>query len=207
MKLILSLIAFTFLTPFFVFSQSNSLARNIELYDQVVNKTFDELENQLVLAGRDNLYEVNLGDALDGDDYLLAKMRQRFNSYNMVYESDYDSVFADIIIDSIKLKTRYKNISTSKVLGDKTVDRVIYVSYNVKLVRKDDNEVLYSENVKDSLTDNFKLDDLNKVEIGQYDFLKGELPDESFLSRYLLPVVLVGVSAVTIVLFFVIRSN
>ena len=206
MKLILSLIAFTFLIPFFVFSQS-SLVRNIEVYDNIVNKTFDELENRIVLAGSDNLYEVNLGDALDGDDYILTKLRQRFNRYNMVYGSGYDSVFADVRIDSIKLNTRYKNISTSKVLGDKTVDREISVSYYVSLVRKDDGTVLYSEKITESSKDNFKLDDLNRVESGNYGFLKGSLPEESFMGKYLLPIVLLGASVITIVLFFVIRSE
>ena len=112
-----------------------------------------------------------------------------------------------VIIDSIKLKTRYKKIRTSKILGDKVVDREILLSYHVILKRKDNGEVLYSDNVKESFNDNFKLDDLNRAESGQYSFLKGELPDEGFMGKYLLPIVLLGVSAVTIVLFFVIRSE
>ena len=95
MKLILTLIAFTFLNPFFVFSQNNSLTRNIEIYDQLSYKSFAELENRMVLAGKDNIYEINLDDAGDGDDYLLTRLRQRLNNYNAVYEGNYDSVFAD----------------------------------------------------------------------------------------------------------------
>jgi hypothetical protein len=207
MKLFLTLIVFTFLTPFFVHSQSNIFKRNIEIFDLIVSKSFDELENRIIIAGKENIFEVNLEDFKDSDDYLLMKLRQRLNGYNMVYENDYDSVFAEIKIDSIKLKTRYKKISTSKVLGDKTVDREIGISYLVTLTRKDNNEILYSNRFDESLEDSFLLDDLNKVESGQYEFLKGELPDEGFMSRYLLPIVLVGVSAVTIILFFAIRSE
>lgn len=207
MKLILTLIALTFLTPFFVFSQSNSPKRNIEIYDQLSFKSFDELENRIVLAGKENIFSIDLVDMKDSDDYLLMKLRQRLNEYNVVYETDIDSVFADIKIDNIKLSTRYRKIGTSKVLGDKTVDREISMSYDVTLIRKDNGEVLYSEHITDSFSDNFKLDDLNRMESGDYEFLKAKLPEEGFLSRYLLPIVLLGVSAATIVLFFVIRSE
>jgi hypothetical protein len=206
MKLILTLIAFIFLTPFFVFSQS-SIKRNIEIYDQLSFKSFDELENRIVLAGKENVYEINLVDTKDSDDYLLTKLRQRLNQYNVVYATDIDSVFAEVMVDDIKLKTRYKKIGTSKVLGDKTVDREITVSYNVVLKRKDNGEILYSERVSESFEDNFKIDDLSRVESGGYEFLSAQLPEEGFLSKYLLPIVLLGVSAVTIVLFFVIRSE
>lgn len=207
MKLILTLIALTFLTPFFVFSQSNSPKRNIEIYDQLSFKSFDELENRIVLAGKENVFSIDLADANDSDDYLLMKLRQRLNAYNVVYETDIDSVFADIKIDNIKLQTLYKKIGTSKILGDKTVDREIAISYNVTLVRKDNGEILYTERITDSFSDSFKLDELNRIESGEYEFVRARLPEEGFLSKYLLPVVLLGVSAVTIILFFVIRSE
>lgn len=207
MKLILTLIALTFLTPFFVFSQSNSPKRNIEIYDELSFNSFGELEDRIVLAGKENVFSADLTDMGDSDDYLLRKLRQRLSSYNVVYETDIDSVFADIEIDNIKLNTRYKKIGTSKILGDKTVDREISVSYDVRLIRKDNGEVLYTERISDSFSDSFKLDDLNRMESGEYEFLKAKLPEEGFLSRYLLPIVLLGVSAATIILFFVIRSE
>jgi hypothetical protein len=207
MKLILTLIALTFLTPFFVFSQNNSPKRNIEIYDQLSFNSFDELENRIVLAGKENVFSINLVDTKDSDDYLLMKLRQRLNAYNVVYETDIDSVFADIKIDNIKLQTLYKKIGTSKIFGDKTVDREIAISYNVTLVRKDNGEILYTERIADSFSDSFNLDELNRMESGEYEFVRAPLPEEGFLSKYLLPVVLLGVSAVTIILFFVIRSE
>lgn len=207
MKLILTLIALTFLTPFFVFPQGNSPKRNIEIYDQLSYKSFDELENRIVLAGKENVFSIDLVDTKDSDDYLLMKLRQRLNAYNIVYETDIDSVFADIKIDNIKLQTLYKKIGTSKIFGDKTVDREIAISYNVTLVRKENGEILYTERITDSFSDSFNLDELNRMESGEYEFVRARLPEEGFLSKYLLPVVLLGVSAVTIILFFVIRSE
>jgi len=207
MKLILTLIALTFLTPFFVFSQSNFPKRNIGIYDQLSFSSFDELENRIVLAGKENVFSIDLVDANDSDEYLLMKLRQRLNSYNVVYETDIDSVFADIKIDNIKLQTLYKKIGTSKIFGDKTVDREIAISYNVTLTRKDNGEILYTERITDSFSDSFRLDELNRMESGEYEFVRARLPEEGFLSKYLLPVVLLGVSAVTIILFFVIRSE
>lgn len=207
MKFILTIIAFIVFTPFFVFSQNSRLERNIEIFDRIVDKSFTDLENRMIIAGKDKVYQINLSDHSDSDDYLLEKLKRRFSGFNAVYETGFDSVFANVVIDDITLKTRYKNISTSKVLGDKTVDRVVTVTYNVKLIQAQTNEILLSERFNESYEDSFKLDELARVESDQYSFLMAELPSEGFFSKYLLPAVLIGASAATIILFFLIRSE
>ncbi|HLT23679.1 MAG TPA: hypothetical protein VK004_01010 [Ignavibacteria bacterium] len=207
MKFILTLIAFIFFTPFFVFSQNNRLERNIEIFDRIIDKSFTELENRMIVAGKDKVFQINLSGPSDSDDYILEKLRRRLSGFNVIYETNYDSVFANVFIDSIKLKTRYRDINTSKVLGDKMVDRVVSVAYNVRLVQVINDEVLLSERFNESYEDSFKLDELSRVESDQYSFLKAELPSEGFFSKYLLPTVLIGASAATIILFFLIRSE
>lgn len=207
MKFILTLIVFTFCVPFFVYSQNSRLERNIEIYDRIIDKSLNELESRMIVAGKEKVFQVNVSDQTDADEYMLEKLRRRFSGFNVVYETSYDSVFANIIIDSIRLKTRYRDINTSKVLGDKMVDRVVSVAYNVKLVRAGNDEVLLSERFNESYEDSFKLDEVTRVESDQYSFLRAELPSEGFLSKYLLPAVLIAASAATIILFFLIRSE
>ena len=194
--------------PFFVYSQSsNTPVRNLEIFDRIVDSSFNELQDRLVLAGSDKIFALKIDDANDMDDYIIEKLRRKLSGFNVIYETRYDSVFADIKIDSVLLLAKYNKISTRNVLGDKMLDREIDVKYHISLVEKDNGKVLYEENFDESFSDSFRLDDKSRVETGGYRFLKANIPNEGFLSKYLLPTVLLAVSAVTIVLFFVIRSD
>ncbi len=156
---IAGIIVINLIHPFFVFSQSNNTpVRNLEIFDRIVDSSFNELEDRLVLAGREKIYALKIDDANDMDDYIIEKLRRKISRFNVIYETSYDSVFADIKIDSVLLKTVYNKISTRNVLGDKMLDREIAVQYHISLIERENGNVLYEENFDETFSDSFRLE-------------------------------------------------
>jgi hypothetical protein len=111
-----------------------------------------------------------------------------------------------VSVENIKLSANYIKIFGS-VFKNRKVEREIRISFVNKIKQKNSEDVLFNEKVTGVNTDDFLLDNLESVERGDYGFLKGTLPERSFLEKAVIPGVVILASAVTIVLFFVIRSK
>jgi hypothetical protein len=197
-------IVFLWLPP--VFGQQTEPVTNIDIISRVVENDLNELENRLVLNGREKIYGLRLNNS-DELNFLSLKLRQRFNNYNLVISEKPDSVDAEIIFDNIRIKTRYLGYNTENIAGDKSVKRQVTVAYTLKLVDGTGTAVLYTQDFIKTYTDTFKLDDLERVENRAYNFGYDRLPREGFISRYLAPALIIIASAAAVVLFFTIRSS
>lgn len=68
-----------------------------------------------------------------------------------------------------------------------------------------DKSILKNFNI--SLKDTVKVDEIERLENRSYPFTHGEIPAEPFFSSLLEPIVAVGAAAITIILFFSVRSK
>lgn len=179
---------------------------NQEIYSKLIDKNLEKLENQLVILGKDKIFSLIIIGSDELRDYIYTKVRQRLYDYRIISEKD--SVSADYVvsIEDVELQAKYVRVFGS-VFKNRKVEREIRISFLNKIKQKNSENVLFSEKVSDVYTDDFQLDNLESVERGDYSFLKGKLPESSFFDKAVIPGIVILASAVTIVLFFIIRSK
>jgi hypothetical protein len=182
------------------------LRTNQEIYSKLMDKNLEKLENQLVIFGKDKIFCLVISGVEEIREFIYTKFRQKLYNYKIISEKD--SVSADYLvsIEDIELKTKYIRIFGS-VFKNRKVEREIKISFVNKIKQKNSEDVLFKEEISDKKIDDFLLDNQESVERGDYGFLKGTLPERSFLDKAVIPGVVILASAITIVLFFVIRSK
>jgi hypothetical protein len=179
---------------------------NQDIYSRLMDRNLEKLENQLVILGKDKIFCLVINGSDEIREYFFTKVRQRLYNYKIISEKD--SVSADYLVsfEDIELKTKYIRIFGS-IFKNKNVEREIKISFVNKIKQKKSEDVLFKEEISDKNIDDFLLDNQESVERGDYSFLKGTLPERSFLEKAVIPGVVILASAITIVLFFVIRSK
>ncbi len=106
----------------------------------------------------------------------------------------------NFVIDNCNVQ--YNQPERNGLFGDYFSERKINVSGNYFISA---GSVLKNFNI--SLIDSVKVDDIEKLENRSYPFTHSELPSEPFFSSLLEPIVAVGAAAITIILFFSVRSK
>ena len=200
---------FLFVSGGFLYSQSiqnDELITNLSVYSKLLEKNLGSLENQLVIIGNDKIFCVKINAKSGINEYLYLKIRQRLNSFRII--SDLDSANSDYIVEfeNVNFLTKYEKIFGS-IIKSRKVQRRIDVLYDYKIKRIYGDSIINNKSLSDFNEDDFYLDRVEDVERGGYDFLKGTLPEQSFFEKAFVPGIVSLVSAVAIVLFFVIRSK
>jgi len=179
---------------------------NQEIFSQLVEKNLEKLENRIVITGIDKVFGVVIAGNNDVKDFLYLKLKQKFHNYKIISETDTASADYIISFENVVFKTTYLKIFGS-ILKDRRVERVIEVSFENVIKQKNSNDVLYNEKVSAKSKDDFKLDNLEQIERCDYTFMKSTLPERSFFEKALIPGTVILASAITIALFFLIRSK
>lgn len=182
------------------------LKTNYDVYNEMLNKNLDVIENRFVLLGKDKIYSISVHGNKEESEYLFRAIKQKLNSYRIITDADSMNSDYKVLFDNVKLKTTYNKISGS-VLWNSKVDRQIELSYKCTIRQKSNDSLVFSNNIRDINKDEFYLDRFDEVEKGDYDFLKSKLPERNIFDKLFIPAVVVLASAATIILFFVIRSK
>ena len=174
-------------------------ASNLENVYQLVNNSIESIIPQI---DSDNIYfEFN-----SPSDYSILKNRaviQLSNSELEIFENKAESdLKLTYTIDNVKVN--YNNTFRDGLFGVYLVERQIdltgsYILSNKKI--KDTKTFDYS--IKDSLM----YDEVKNLESSSLPFTQGKLPPEPFWKGILEPVIAVGTAAVTVFLFFSVRSK
>jgi hypothetical protein len=97
---------------------------------------------------------------------------------------------------------KYSQPERDGLFGDYFTDRTIEVQGNYFVPS---NQKVKEFNI--AKKDRVNVDDVEKIENRSYPFTHGDLPPEPFFSSLLEPIVAVGAAAITIILFFSVRSK
>ena len=179
---------------------------NHDIYTGLINKNLDVLENKFVLLGKDKIYCIGIRGNRNNADFLYKAIKQKLYNFRIISEPDSSGSDYKVLFENVKFRTAYNKISGS-VIKNRIVEREIELSYTCTVKSKGNDSLVFNNNIRDINKDEFYLDKIDDVEKGDYDFLKGTLPDRSLFERLLIPGIVVLASAATIVLFFVIRSK
>jgi hypothetical protein len=182
------------------------LKTNLDIYTGIFNKNLEVVENRLILLGKEKIYCIRINGKSQIRDFVYSVIKQRFYNYKIV--SDLEAVNSDyeIFFDDVNLSTRYSK-ATSSVLKNRILGRQIEVLYNNRIIFLKTDSVIFKNSIRDINTDEIYFEKLSDAERGEYDFLKGKLPEQSFFEKALIPGIVILASAITIISFFAIRSK
>ncbi|MBI5403873.1 MAG: hypothetical protein HY959_10775 [Ignavibacteriae bacterium] len=200
---------FVFLTSCLAFSQGTGeydFKTNLEIFSKLTEKSIEKIENKIIVLGREKVFCLIIEGNEENKDFLYTKFRQKLYNFKIISEPDSASADYIVYLSRTVLNTGYIKIFGS-VLKSRKVEREISVLYSCEIKQRNSQDVLYSEMISEKKTDNFLLDNKDAVERGDYSFLKGRLPEMSFFEKAVIPGAVILASAVTIILFFAIRSK
>ncbi len=186
--------------------QEDEFITNLRIYSKLMEKNLISLENQFILLGNNNLFCVKVDGVSEISEYFYMKLKQKFPNNKIIWESDCSNY--DFIVDfnNINFKTKYIDIFGS-ILKNRKVKRRIEISYDCSIKKKNTDSLIYSKNMSNFNEDFFYLENIEDIERGGYGFLKGTLPNQGIWEKVFIPGLVTLSSAVTIVLFFIIRSK
>jgi hypothetical protein len=178
-------------------SQSSS---NIDQFYTLIDSASSLLIKDLGESKKINL-ELNFGT-----DYSVFANKVRGNLLRSGFQFvGKDSVQENVVRVNFVIDNSFVSYTEPEkdgIFGDFLTERTIELSGNF-FVSKQSQVKDFSLTVKDTIN----VEDVEKVENRSYPFTRGELPPEPFFSSLLEPIVAVGATAITIILFFSVRSK
>ncbi|MCX7877760.1 MAG: hypothetical protein N2510_03865 [Ignavibacteria bacterium] len=134
------------------------------------------------------------------------KLRFSFSNNDLMNSSDTE--YYRFRTDVRKLNTRYIGFGKNKFLGEKTIIRNVSSELVVHVESVGTKTPL---SLKETITTDFKgeipYDEYKQYENDEYSFTQSSPPDLSLFETIVFPVSVVIVSAVSVILFFTVRSK
>lgn len=192
------------------FSQDKAVS-NLYLIDKLIHESLTALENELLLNGKDILYNLITDADDEQQNYISEGIKKRFSGYGFLsnYPFGYDSgkKIYNVFIDNPEIKVKYTKTYTDNFLGSKVVERIVTVKYETRIVNSEDSSVVFSNKFSKNSKSSFNIDNIGMVEDERYSFTNSVIPDESTMNKLILPAVVIISSAAAVILFFTIRSK
>ena len=189
------------------YDDPSQLKTNRNVFERLINSGFEKyLDDYFSIGG--NIFVAKFYNTYEESKFLFEVLKSRYSNYKILKDTISDSINYQFLFKNINFVTSYINVKKGYI-NNKTIKRNIKVSFDVDIINNKvsgSNSVI-AKNYSEVYTDSILYDKLDYVESGEYGFLKGELPKQSFMEKYLVPSVFLAVSAMTIILFFFIRSN
>jgi hypothetical protein len=180
-----------------VYSQSIS---NLDRFYSLVDSASSLLLKDLGDAKKINL-ELNLGiDYSIFANQVRGKLLRAGKEIVKTDSSSENTLTINFVIDNCFVG--YSEPEKDGVFGDFLTERRIELSGNYFISNQ--SEV---KDFKLTVKDTINVEDVEEVENRSFPFTQGELPPEPFFSSLLEPIVAIGAAAVTIFLFFSVRSK
>ncbi len=202
--------SFSLLLIFFCYSLNTySLQTNFNIIDSLVTINIKNIYEKCIDNGIDTiLYTINSnGNSSNSSLFLEKKL--------LTYKKNYTLINSDIIVNKqinkyIKIKINNENISVTfnKIENNKNL-LIRKCINNINVIKNDYNGI--SENFDFNLNyiDTVNFSDINIINSSNIDFATATVPlrSESFFKRILEPTLVILTTAITIFLFFSVRSN
>lgn len=184
-----------FLVVFAIFSLISfaQSKKNLELIFEFVDNSLSEVKRS---PGKNFVLKFNAVDNLD-----VIKGRVAYNLKDFSGEG----VETELIYTVDSLSVNYPEMFRDGLFGDYFLVRNVNYSgyYSIIENNKPEENRKFSFNEQDTVSHN----ELSLIETQAIDFTKGEVPAESFFDGFVETSIAVGAAVLSIVLFFIIRSD
>jgi len=208
----------------FCFCQSASGGKpktNLEIFEESIS---GELEKFFYYPGINRNFQfifiVNpkerggINDSSAGETKFLTGLIKKTasgNKLNFSFAKESGSVKPDtsfyfVELQVIKLETRYSGFKKNRFLGEKTLSRTVEAKIAVN-IGSNDQKFTLTDLITAKKEDEINFDGYESLESAQYYFTRSNSPGISVVERIVFPVLLISATAVTTILFFIIRSK
>ena len=175
---------------------------NLEVFYSLTDTLVDRIVNEIPSNEKKLLLKLNLGESYSlFSNEIISEFRKKGKE---IFEHSTDSInlpYVNIVLENADVE--YGEIFRDGWFGTHYVERFSSISGNYL-------QTFTGEEKKEfviSYVDTVKVEDIKLLENESYNFTKGTLPPEPFISAVAEPLIAVGTAAVAVVLFFVIRSS
>lgn len=179
------------------YSQTTS---NLDQFYTLIDSASNNLLKDLGDTKKVNL-ELNFGT-----DYSVFANQVRGkllrNGIQLIGENSDDKNFVRVNFVVDNSFVGYSDPEKDGIFGDFFTERTVELSGNYFI----SNNPQVKE-FKLTAKDTINVEEVEKVENRSYPFTQGDLPPEPFFSSLLEPIVAIGAAAVTVILFFTVRSK
>ena len=187
----------------FLLFQSTIFSQTISNLDQFY--TLIDSASNLLLKDLGDAKKVNL-ELNFGTDYSVFANQVRGkllrNGIQLIGENSDDKNFVRVNFVVDNSIVGYSGPEKDGIFGDFFTERTVELSGNYFI----SNNPQVKE-FKLTAKDTINVEEVEKVENRSYPFSQGDLPPEPFFSSLLEPLVAIGAAAVTVILFFTVRSK
>jgi len=182
-----------------IFSQTpDNLTRFNSLVDSVVTDI-----NKII----PNSEKISLTSVMPDEYFSLnGRIISRFKGKGreIITQSDNQTDYQiNIILD--KAQVYYGDVFKEKLFGDFKVKRIISLTGNYNIIKK--GTVFSSNEINLQQVDTVYYDDIRSLENNSLSYTRGEIPSEPFFSSLIEPVIAISAAALTVILFFTVRSK
>ena len=188
-----------FLIPFSVMAQPQSPS-NLDIFYTLVDSASDMLIKDMGDVKKVNL-ELNFGI-----DYSIFANQVRGkllrNGVQLVTDQNEGENFVRVNLVLDNSFVGYSEPDKDGLFGDFYTERTVRISGNY-FISKNSEVKEFSFVSKDKVM----MNDVDELENRSYPFTQGDLPAEPFFSTLWEPIVAIGAAAVTVILFFTVRSK
>jgi hypothetical protein len=208
MKKLLFIFLFIFcVANSFAFSQDslNVPKSNLEIFSGLISGNLENIQDKLTVLGNDKIYYLKFDESNPETDFYSQELKKKLYNFKIVTSQDIKSDYI-IFIEKINCSVKYSKNSNS-FFANRSYERKLSVLNLYKISKVLNDSLIYSGTCRKEYSDIMNIEFTEQVEKSNFDFTKGDKPEQSFLHKVFAPAVLVTASLITIVLFYSIRSK
>ncbi|MEI6243194.1 MAG: hypothetical protein WCP39_07335 [Chlamydiota bacterium] len=179
---------------------------NYDVFSGLLNRCLDPVADRIIVIGNDKYFHLEINSDAQSEKFFQSVFGLRFAGLKVIKGTELDSLAFKVIVNNPEFKLKYPEAKTERLFGDKILSRSASVKFDGR-IESPSGELLWSGTPVDKSFDVFRQDNLEYVQNIEYDFMKASLPEESTVSKLVVPAVVLIASAIAIVLFFAIRSK
>lgn len=179
---------------------------NFEVFYKMCFEGMSIADDFMTEYGKEITVVVSVSGTEEIKRFITGIIKQKFAAYRFLYSDKPDSGYYLLNIEDTDLTLRYPDIATKNVFGDEYIKRFLKSSFTIKFLNED-GKLLKEKNFIKEYRDEINFVSLESAERSDYTFTKSAVPEKPFMSKIFVPAIIVAVSALTIILFFAIRSK
>jgi hypothetical protein len=175
---------------------------NLEVFYSLVDSAARNAANNIPANKKDVKPDLNSGNMLSIFNNQILESFQK-SGKNVLTGSKYDTTVTELSFKIDRATVNYGTLFQQKLFGDFYTQREVSLSGNYLLFLPG----ISSYNFNYTYTDTVNIDEIKNIENNAFPFTQNKLPPEPLFASIYEPVIAVGAAAITVILFFTIRSK
>lgn len=175
---------------------------NLEIFYSLVDSAARNADINIPANKKDVKPDLNSGNMFSVFNNQVLESFQK-SGKNVLTGSKYDTTVTELSFKIDKATVNYGDLFQQKLFGDFYTRREVSLSGNYLLFLPG----ISSHNFSYTYTDTVNINEIRNIENNAFPFTQNKLPPEPLFASIYEPVIAIGAAAITVILFFTIRSK